>query len=102
MENVKLKTSYMVHEYEVIIKDIGACILLASIVKDDGKDLLEVSLKANERSRLVYFVVGYYIEDSSEIGIKSEVKKLVDNEYFNTFLLDALEDEGEQNWNSDF
>lgn len=97
MDNVKLKASYMVHEYEVIIKDIGACILLASIVKDDGKDLLEVSLKVNERSRLVHFVVGYYIDDSSEEGIKIEIERLVDDEYFDVFLLDALEDEGKIN-----
>lgn len=93
MNNVELKTSYAVFEFKVKIEDVGECIILANVVKDDGKDLLEISLKTSEDSGLVHFVVGMYIDDSSESGIKAEIARLVDANYIDNFLITALADE---------
>ena len=91
--NVQKKNSYTTYEFKVDIDYVGECIMLANVVKDDNKDLLELSIKTADNAGFTHFAVGFYIKDVSEAGIMEEIQRLVDYNYFDDILSLALEDE---------
>lgn len=90
---VKSIGSYTVYEFGVEIKNYGIIVFLANIKNENNKDLLEISLKTSVNSGTTHFVVGFYINDISELGIAKEIERLFEANYFDAELLLALKSE---------
>ena len=95
---IKSKTSYTTYEFIYSTEEYQDIIIKAYVdesVRDGcGNYLLEVSLKTSDNMGLEHFVVGYYIDGSDEITIKKEIMRLADDDYFDSSIELALDDEG--------
>jgi len=94
---IKSKTNYITYEFAYSTEDYQDIIIKAYIdvsnKDENGKYLLEVSLKTSDNMGLEHFVVGYYINGSDEITIKKEIMRLADDDYFDSSIELALDDE---------
>ena len=94
---VKSRTKYTTYEYTYTSEFHGDVIILANINDKDNpyKDghLLEISLKTSANSGMAHFIVGFKIDDDSELAIRKEIVRLAENEYYETSVNLAIEEE---------
>lgn len=95
MEAVKFVGSYTVQLYDIVIKNLGSCKLFVNVVNYVDYNLLEISLMLNQSFK-THFVTQFFIDDASEENVKMEIEKLVNNGYFNSCFLHAVDVEGEE------
>lgn len=91
---LKNKTNYTMYEFIYSNELLGDVILLAHTEKDkEDKIWLNIWCKTHDRSGLMHFMVGFIIDNDSELLIRREVERLAECGYFDNSIDHSMEEE---------
>lgn len=93
---IKNKDNYRIYEYIYDAPIYGNVILLAHARKKEDENWLSIWLKTSDDMGFMHFIIGFKIEDDSELTIRRAVEYLTSEnaEYLNDAIFLAFEDEG--------